>query len=77
MITDVRNGLVLHHQWSGRVRRWTRGCRPGGRRWLRPQVSTSMVRRWCREGVMAAKGRGRTWEIDEDSLVGLALSRRA
>jgi hypothetical protein len=41
-ITDGRNGVVLHHQWFGRV-----------------------------------LGRGRTWEIDEDSLVGLALSRRA
>jgi hypothetical protein len=36
-----------------------------------------MVRRWCREGVMAAKRRGRIWEIDEDSVAGLALSRRA
>jgi hypothetical protein len=36
-----------------------------------------MVRRWCREGVMAAKRHGRRWEIDEDSLAGLALPRRA
>ena len=50
---------------------------PGRTSMASTQVSASMVRRWCREGVMAAKGRGRTWEIDENRLVGLALSRRA
>jgi hypothetical protein len=51
---------VLHHQWSGRVRGWTRGSGLGGRRWLRSQASTSMVRRWChdgRKGGAAAHGR--------------------
>jgi excisionase family DNA binding protein len=40
------------------------------------RVSTSMVRRLCRAGQLAAQRRGSVWWIDGDSLAELALSRR-